>query len=412
MKYLIIVGDGMADYPLPELNGRTPLQAAETPYMDALAAAGEVGLVRTIAPGLTPASDVAHLAIFGYDPRRCYTGRGPLEAAGMGIHLEKDDVAFRCNLVTLTTRGKWFFPRIASHTVLEDWRGGSLDAEETREIIFDLNDQLGTDQIQFYPGVGYRNLMVWAGGPTVGKSEVRVGVPHEVCGREVGPHLPQGDGTGLLRDLLQAATAILQSHPVNVERARAGERPANGIWLWGAGRRTQLPRFADRYGVNGSVVAAVDLIKGVAACAGLATVEVPGATGGLDTDYRAKAEAAIRELSKRDLVCIHVEAPDEASHLGDCQAKIRAIEAIDRDVVGEVVRRLGQQEVKILLLPDHRTSVASRVHTDDPVPFVIAPAMLPEKVSRSRRYDEVEAAAGVKIAEGYRLIERFLGKSG
>ncbi len=408
MKYVIIIGDGMSDEPIKELGGRTPLQAARTPHMDALARAGELGLVHTTPDGYPPGSDVTQMGILGYDPRKYYTGRSPLEAASIGVHLDKDDVAFRCNLVTLS-QGKSVtgIHRFNGRVMMEDYSAGHVTTEEARELITDLNDQIGSESLQFYSGVSYRHLLVWIGGKTL----LQCTPPHDISGKAVLDHLPKGDGTDLLRDIMEAALTVLDAHPLNAERRKEGKLPANAIWLWGHGKAPTMPKFKDRFGLSGSMIAAVDLMKGLGVYAGFELINVPGATGFLDTNYRGKGEYAVQALKKHDLVYVHVEAPDEASHMGNLEEKIKAIEEIDEKVVGTIregVKAFGEH--KILILPDHPNLVRLKTHTNGPVPYLLY--QHGAKDGSGRGYSEPDAeATGVVIREGYELIERFVQRT-
>jgi len=408
MKYVIIVGDGMADEPIKELNGRTPLQAARTPHMDALAHGGELGLVYTTPKGYPPGSDVTQMGILGYDPKKYYTGRSPLEAASIGVQLGKDDVAFRCNLVTLSQGGKTEgIHRFSSKVVMEDYSAGHVTTEDARELIQELNDQLGNESFQFYPGVSYRHLLVWIGG----KTHLQCTPPHDISGKPVADHLPKGDGTDLLREIMDAALLVLDAHPYNVERRKAGKLPANSIWLWGHGKAPTMPKFKERFGVSGSMIAAVDLMKGLGVYAGFELINVPGATGYLDTNYRGKGEYALQALKRHDLVYVHVEAPDEASHMGSLEEKLKAIERLDADVVGPIREGIkGFGPHRILVLPDHPNLVRLKTHTDGPVPYLLYQEGTASPVTASGRgYNEPDAqATGVVLTEGYRLIERFM----
>jgi 2,3-bisphosphoglycerate-independent phosphoglycerate mutase len=397
MKYLVLIGDGMADRPLEALEGKTPLMAARTPNMDTLAQGGEVGLARTIPSGLPKGSEIANLSIFGYDPKRYYTGRGPLEAASIGIKLGPEDVAFRLNLVTLGV--------IGGSVIMEDYSAGHISTEEGGAIIQDLEKELGDSVFHFYPGVSYRHLLVWEG-----KGEkLETTPPHDITEQEIGEYLPRGDGAQELIKLMTDTQILLKSHPVNQTRQQKGQREANATWPWGQGKVPQMPSFAERFGLRGGVISAVDLIKGIGICAGLEAIPVPGATGYLDTNYQGKAEYGLRAVEKADFVYIHVEAPDEASHNGDLKAKIAAIEAFDDKVVGTIVKGMeNKDEHRIMVLPDHPTPIELRTHTDDPVPFVIYDSTQ-KRSSEAAGFDEAEASkSGIVIEEGYELMERFV----
>jgi 2,3-bisphosphoglycerate-independent phosphoglycerate mutase len=321
MKYIIILGDGMADYPLKELGDKTPLQAAHTESMDAIAARGTLGMVQTIPEGLSPGSDIANLSILGYDPLRYLTGRAVYEAASAGVNLTPRDVAFRCNLVTLGKQN--------NATIMEDYSAGHISTDEAQPIIREIDRQLGNDGIHFYPGVSYRHLMVW----TEGIDTVETTPPHDITGKDIAAYLPRGKGSDTLNRIMTEARTILQESPVNKERMAASRPPANALWLWGQGKPITMPTFREKYGLKGSVISAVDLIKGIGIMLGLSPVEVPGATGYLDTNYQGKAEYALKVLEEKEFVFVHVEAPDEASHSGSLANKIRAIEDFDRLVV-------------------------------------------------------------------------------
>jgi 2,3-bisphosphoglycerate-independent phosphoglycerate mutase len=396
MKFIVLIGDGMADRPQEALGGRTPLQAAFTPNMDRLAReATQFGLARTLPDGLPTGSDVANLSIMGYDPRRYYTGRAPLEAASMGVSLREGDVAFRCNLITLS-----FNPQ-RTKAFLQDHSAGHISSQEARELIEALNAEVATPEVRFYPGVSYRNLMVWHGG----SAELECTPPHDILGKDITDYLPAGQGEELLRALMRRSVDVLEHHPVNKARVRAGKRPANSIWLWGQGRRPQLPPFQELYGPTGAVVCAVDLLKGLGLQVGLRAVEVPGATGYLDTNYQGKAEYALRALAEVDLVYLHVEAPDEASHEGSLGSKLKAIEDFDALTVGTLLRGLGEfQRVRVLLMPDHATPLQVRTHTPEPVPFVIYDSARkgqgPEGFS--------EAISSPRVIEAHTLMGRLI----
>ena len=381
MKFVVLVGDGMADRPLGALQGRTPLQVAQIPHMDRLAAAGRCGLARTVPEGMPPGSDVANLSIFGYPPRRYYSGRAPLEAAAMGIRLEEGETAFRCNLVTVRDG------------VMEDYSAGHISREEGRELILGLRSIMPGGRI--YAGVSYRNLLVLKTG---GKAICTP--PHDISGRSIRDYLPWGEDSRLLNELMEAALPVLASHPVNQRRLAEGKRPANMIWLWGQGAAPAMPNFPEKYGLVGAVISAVDLLKGIGIYAGLEVINVPGATGTIDTDYQGKVEAGLSALVRLDLIYLHVEAPDEASHEGDLEQKVRAIELFDRMVVGPVLQGLDRwgDEWRVLMLPDHATPISMRTHARDPVPFVLAgKGIEPDGV---RRFSEEAARKG-----GFGLVE-------
>ncbi len=400
MKYIVMVGDGMADRPIKELGGRTALQKASTPNMDKLAAMGISGRVRTVPADMHPGSDVANLSILGYDPHRYYSGRAPLEAASIGVKLGKNDIAFRCNLVTLK------YNRSRTRMIMEDYSSGHISTEEARVLIRDLDSELGTKQIKFYPGISYRHLMVWSGG----SADLECVPPHDITGRDIAEYLPVGSGEELLRKIMVDSADILTDHPVNRKRIKEGRNPANSVWLWGQGKKPALPRFQKKYSVEGALISAVDLTKGLGIYAGFKLLEVPGVTGYLDTNYKGKANAALEVLKEVDFVYIHVEAPDEAGHSGRITDKIRAIEDFDRLVVGTVMRRakaLG--DYRILLLPDHPTPVELRTHTGDPVPFVLFDSRDVRK-NKGIEFNEeiVDRADALSFEEGHKLMDFFI----
>ena len=406
MKYVVIVGDGMADYPVESIDGKTPLMAARTPHMDWLAKHGSLGLVRTIPEGFNPGSEIANLSIFGYDPLQYYTGRGPLEAASLGVDLKKDDLAFRCNLVTLHSQG--------SKVVMEDFAAGHISDREANEIIVDLDRAIGTEETRFYSGVSYRHLMVIKNGGSTYSSLERLELtpPHDIIGQEITPFLPENDGSGKrILALMTESQRFLKEHRVNLDREAKGLRPANSVWLWGQGRSPQMATLKERFGIDGYVISAVHLIKGIGLLAGLEVLAVPGITGYFDTNYEGKGEYAVRGLEKKDFVYVHVEAPDEAGHMGDLRLKVEAIEAFDEKVVGTILKGIKDfEKVKVMVLPDHPTPLAIRTHTADPVPFVIYSSESREKEVYGETFDEESARqSGLFIERGYELIQNFFG---
>jgi 2,3-bisphosphoglycerate-independent phosphoglycerate mutase len=391
----------MADYPLEELKGKTPLQAARTPHMDELARQGSLGRVRTVPPGFPPGSDVANLSIFGYDPEFYFTPRAPLEAAAMGVKLFPDDVAFRCNLVTLSSGGK--------QALMEDFSAGHISTGEAGEVIADLGKALGNSVFNFYPGVSYRHLLVWRKGEK--SAALKTTPPHDITGREISSYLPSGEGEEEILRLMRAAKEILRDHPVNRTRRQAGQKPASDIWLWGQGKAPALLPLTQRFGITGSVISAVDLMKGIGFYAGLEIVDVPGATGYLDTNYAGKAEYALREIARKDLAYVHVEAPDEASHNGNLRDKIQAIEDFDHKIVAPIRRGLENfDDFRMLVLPDHPTPISLKTHSSDPVPFVLWTSEdLRKNAKEDRGFDEMAAKrTGLFIAKGHELMEKFI----
>jgi len=405
MKYVVVVGDGMADYPIENLNGKTPLMVAKTPHMDWLAQHGRVGLVRTVPDGFNPGSEIANLTIFGYDPFKYYTGRGPLEAASLGVPMEKDDLAFRCNLVTLKAEGQ--------KVLMEDFAAGHISDAEAEQIIVDLDQAIGTEEIRFFSGVSYRHLMLMKNGASVSldMERLRLTPPHDIIGREIGPFLPPPNDSGnRILNLMKESQRFLKEHPVNHVRIAKGLRPANSVWLWGQGRSPQMATLKERFGIEGYVISAVHLIKGIGLLAGLEVLQVPGITGYFDTNYQGKGEYGVGGLRHRDFVYIHVEAPDEAGHMGDLRLKIEAIEAFDEKVVGTLLKRMNEFEgMRIMVLPDHPTPLSVRTHTSDPVPFVIYSSDGRGKPNPLATFDEVFAKeTGLFIEKGFELIETFL----
>jgi 2,3-bisphosphoglycerate-independent phosphoglycerate mutase len=391
----------MADYPLAELQGKTPLQAARTPNLDGLSQKGTLGLVRTVPPGFPPGSDVANLSIFGYDPAAHFTGRAPLEAASMGVRLGPGDVAFRCNLLTISQREGQAF--------MDDFSAGHISTEEAKEIIAEIERVLGNQEFNFYPGVSYRHLLVWRNGERC--LSLKTTPPHDITGKNIAEYLPRGEEEAKILGLMERAGKVLPGHPINQARQRAGKKPANAIWLWGQGRAPLLFPITKRFGLEGSVISAVDLIKGIGFYAGLEIVNVPGATGYLDTNYAGKAEYALREISKKDFVYVHVEAPDEASHNGNLKDKIQAIEDFDGKIVGPILRGLEScEDFRLMVLSDHPTPLLLKTHSSEPVPFVIVSSEDSRKAPRKdRSFDEISAQmARLFVEKGHELLEKFI----
>lgn len=394
----------MADYPVEGIEGKTPLMAARKPNMDWLASHGRMGLVRTVPGGFNPGSEIANLSIFGYDPLRYYAGRGPLEAASMGIRLSKDDLAFRCNLVTLHSQG--------ANVIMEDFTAGHISDSEAKEIIADLDKAIGTEEVRFYSGVSYRHLMTMKNGASTssGMEKLKLTPPHDIIGREIAPFLPVNEGPGKrILSLMAESQQILTEHPVNLARRARGLRPANSVWLWGQGRSPQMVTLKERFGIDGYVISAVHLIKGIGLLAGLEVLGVPGITGYLDTNYEGKGQYALRGLEKKDLVYVHVEAPDEAGHMGDLRLKIEAIEAFDEKVVGTILKGIARfEKARVMVLPDHPTPLSVRTHTADPVPFVIYSSEERRGGGSGETFDEVSAKrSGIFVENGHELINRF-----
>lgn len=398
MKYLVLLGDGMADYAIPDLDGRTPLEAAHTPAMDALAQAGLTGLFCPVPEGLPAGSDIGNLSVFGYNPRETFTGRAPLEAASQGIDMTPEQVAFRCNLVTLED-GK-----------MRDFTSDHISSEEAAGLIDALNTEITTFPVYFAAGVSYRHLAIITPGPEGLRDLVRLECtpPHDITGKPYAPHLPQGPGAELAVELMEASQPILDAHPVNADRIAAGHLPATSIWLWGQGQAPAMQTYQERFGLKGAVISAVDLVRGIGVCAGLEVIMVPGATGYIDTNYEGKVAAALDALDRADFVYVHIEAPDEASHEGNVKLKLHAIEDFDRRVVAPCAEYLKTHpELRILVAPDHITALSTRTHAGGPVPFLIAGAGISANGAES--FNEPAAkASGILIGEGYRLVEHFV----
>ena len=399
MKYLILVGDGMGDFPLPELDGRTPLEAAKTPAMDELARRGNLSLLKTIPPGFPPGSDVANLSLLGYQPEECYTGRAPLEAASMGVSLAADEVAFRCNLVTLD--------RSAEHApTMVDYSAGHITTEEASQLIAALDQALGSSSGRFYPGVSYRHLYVHRG-ECPGLETVP---PHDHIGRDVGTYWRNYQVEPGLMALMEKAGEVLADHPVNQTRRQTGQLPANAIWLWGEGKTPSMATIGERYQISGALISAVDLLKGIGVCAGMEIINVPGATGYIDTNYQGKAEGALAAAARKDLVFVHVEAPDEASHQGSLAHKIKAIEDFDQKIVRPILDGLKDEPHRVALAMDHFTPLALRTHADRPVPVVIFDSR--QAGTGAGGYNEKNAAAvGTVFENGKLFFETLLEKT-
>ena len=410
MKYIVLVGDGMADYPLDELNGRTPLEASKIPNMTYIAQHGVVGRATTVPRGMYPASDVANLSIIGYNPKKYYTGRGPLEAANMGIELSKDDIAFRCNLITV------------ADNAMADYSSGHITSREAEVLIRHLDEKLGSKWAHFYAGVSYRHLLVIK--TNYLKKEGEKGAltpsdfmatdcvpPHNILNEKILKHMPKGKAKEILIKLMDDARPLLEAHELNKVRVDLKENPANMIWLWGQGTRPTMPKFSEKFGVEGSVISAVDLVKGIGKIIGLEPINVPGATGYYDTDYKAKAEYALRSLEKKDFVFVHVEAPDEAGHNGEIRQKIAAIENFDKLVVGTILKEYKDsgRDFRVLVMPDHATPISLRTHTSDAVPLTMfGKGIEPDEV---KVYSESAARASkLSFRNGFDIMGHFITK--
>lgn len=407
MKYAIIIPDGASDEPQDSLGGKTPLQAADLPEMDRIAREGVLGLSRNVPDRFLPASDVATLSLFGYDPETYFTGRAPLEAVAMGHTLGPDDWAIRCNLMTI------------DDGLMADFTAGHISSEEARELMAALDRAIGRPNIEFHAGVQYRNLMIYRGKPgEVPFAEDTLTIPpHDVPDRPARDHLPTGTGAPLLMELMVLGSQVVQAHPVNAARIADGKRPANAIWLWGQGKAPSVPKFADLHGLRGAIISAVDLVRGVGLLAGWDRIDAPGATGYLDTDYASKGRTAIAALADHDIVCVHIEAPDEASHEGRADAKVAALEQIDRHIVGPLHAALRERgDYRILISPDHSTLLRTRAHDRASVPWAITGRdFAPRQGFESNRpatYDEIAArdGTGPTLDAGWKLMSHFLSQ--
>ena len=403
MKYLVMLCDGMADEPNEALGNSTPMEKANKPCMDSLAAKAEVGIVKTVAEGLKPGSDVANLSVLGYEPAVSYSGRSPLEAASIGIDLKDTDVTLRCNLVTLSDDEDY-----ENKTIL-DYCADDISSEEAKILIEYIQEKLGNDVFRFYPGVSYRHCLVWSNGnPHPGV----LTPPHDITGKVITDYIPKGEDVDELYDLMKKSYDLLKDHPVNQARIARGKRPANSIWLWGEGTKPLLDNFSEKFGIKGSMISAVDLLKGIAICAGMNSVDVDGATGYLDTNFDGKCKAAIEEFKNgADLVYVHVEAPDECGHRGEIENKVKAIEMIDEHILGPVVEFLkGYDDFAVLVCPDHPTPLSIRTHTSTPVPYLIYDSKN-EINSGVKVFCEKEAReTGNYIEKGFTMMNYFLTK--
>ncbi|QIB68363.1 cofactor-independent phosphoglycerate mutase [Aminipila butyrica] len=423
MKYLIIVPDGAGDEAIEALGGKTPLEAANMPIIDGLTAKGEVGMVQTIPEGVAPGSDAANLSVMGYDPSVYLTGRSPLEAASIGIDMADTDVAFRTNIITLVdpATGK---PADAStktayeDLIITDHSSGDITTEEADRLIQTLHAELGNQEIQFYTGVSYRHCMIVKEGST----DYQLTPPHDVLGKAVGANLPAGAGSieggaaqpaSFITELMKKSYDILRDHPVNRERLARGLNPANTAWIWGQGKKPSLSSFYDKYQITGTAISAVDLIKGIALCAGLDSVDVEGATGTLHTNYEGKAQAAIDEFKKgKDFIYMHLEGPDECSHQGDQPGKIQSLEDIDSRIAKPIIDYLKGtgEDFRVLVVPDHRTPLCIRTHSSTPVPFILYDSRKEQAVDQSRAFNETSGMTGSQFASGYELADYFFEK--
>lgn len=397
MKYIVILGDGMADEPQEALNGRTPLEAAVTPTMDTLAVKSEIGLLKTIPEGMSPGSDTANLAVMGYDPRRYYTGRSPLEALSIGVPMKDTDVAMRCNIVTLTEEEPYEEKRIIDHS------SGEISTEDAAVLLKAVQDELENETYQFYVGTSYRHCVIWANGRT----EALI-PPHDHLTEVIGPYLPQDE---VLRAMQKRSYEILANHPLNLERKAKGLNPANSIWFWGAGTKPMVTSFEEKYGIRGAMISAVDLLKGIAVGADMQVIEVEGANGGLHTNYEGKAQAAVDALLKdgADFAYVHLEGPDEMGHQGSLERKVQAIEYLDTRVIRIIKEQMDAsgEPYRMLILPDHPTPLRIRTHSGEPVPYLLYDSR--QSLGSGVLYNEKTAQkSGILRKEGYRMMDVLL----
>lgn len=403
MKYIVILGDGMADYPIEAFGGKTILEAASKPVIDYMSKHGELGMVKTVQDGMKPGSDVANLSVMGYDTKQCYSGRSPLEAASIGIPMKDTDVTFRCNLVTLSDEENY------SDKTMLDYSAGEISTAEAAQLIQAVASELNTDKIKFYPGISYRHLTVWDEGST----NVTLTPPHDISDKKISDYLPQGEGADIILDMMKKSETILKNHPVNKKRAKQGKNMATSIWIWGEGTKPKLENFENKFGIKGSVISAVDLIKGIAKCAGMESIDVEGATGNCETNWEGKAQAALDSiLIGNDLVYVHMEAPDEMGHQGLPDKKKLAVETIDSKVVAFLKDNLEKRNIdfKMLIMPDHPTPISLKTHVSDPVPYVIFDSTKQDTGSNLSYTEENAKKTGLYIEQGYTLMNHFLDK--
>ncbi|HEY9062336.1 MAG TPA: cofactor-independent phosphoglycerate mutase [Pseudobacteroides sp.] len=400
MKYIVVLGDGMADYRIPQLENLSPLEKANKPNIDKLAQNSRVGMVKTVPGGIPPGSDAANLSVMGYNPKIYYSGRSPLEAVSMGIELNDTDVTFRCNLVTLSDDADY------SQKTMIDYSSDEISTKEAHQLISEIQRHFGTSDITFFGGISYRHCMVWK----KGSIEFTLTPPHDILDKKITDYMPKGPYSEMVQKMMIESYNILKDHPVNIERIAKGLRPANSIWIWGEGKKPALASFKDKYKITGSVISAVDLIKGIGICAGLDSIDVEGATGNIHTNFLGKAEAALKELdSGKDFVYVHIEAPDECGHRHEVENKVRSIELIDELVVGTLLKGLEKYpDYRIMVLPDHPTPLSLRTHTSEPVPFLIYQKG-DNIVSGINGYDEFQAKqSGIMVNDGYTLMDSFI----
>lgn len=402
MKYLVMLCDGMADLPFEALDNKTPMELAHKPCMDSLAKRGEIGLVKTVQDGMKPGSDVANLAVLGYDAKKYYSGRSPLEAASIGIDLKPTDVTFRCNLVTLSDEAEY------SDKTMIDYCADDISTAEAKVLIEFIQEKLGNEVFSYYPGVSYRHCLVWNNGVVEGHD---LTPPHDITDRPIKEYIPKGENVALLYEMMKKSYDLLKDHPVNIDRIKRGKRPANSIWLWGEGTKPALDSFEEKFNKKGSMISAVDLLKGIAICAKMNSVDVEGATGYIDTNFDGKCKAAIQEFKNgQDLVYIHVEAPDECGHRGEAENKVKSIEIIDERILTPVVEFLrSYDDFAILVCPDHPTPLCIKTHSSDPVPYLIYSSK--NEIDGADTFTEATSkASGNYIAEGFKMMEYFLTK--
>lgn len=402
MKYIVLLMDGMADYPVKELGDKTPMQAAKKPNIDFLFKKSQTGLVNNVPENLSPGSDVANLSAMGYDPQKCYTGRSPLEAVSMGIDLKSDDIVFRCNVVTVTEDEENYEDKI-----ILDHSADEITTAEARVLIEDVQKHFGNSFLTFYPGVSYRHALVWAKGP----QSYNLTPPHDILEKRIGDYLPKGESGKLLGEMMKKSYEFLNNHPINLDRAKRGLKKANTIWIWGEGKKPSLESFYKLHGLKGSVISAVDLIKGIGICAGLQSIDVEGATGNIHTNFEGKAKACVESITGgADYCFVHMEAPDECGHRHEIENKVKSIELIDEKVVGYIVKELEEKNIdyRMLILPDHPTPLALRTHTRDAVPFMIYDSTEDAEFVADSFTEENAAKSEIFVEKGYELMKMFI----
>jgi len=401
MKYITILVDGMADYEIEKLGNKTPLDVARIPAINELARQGEVGMVQTVPEGMSPGSDTANLSVMGYAPEIYHTGRSPLEAASMGVELTDTDVTFRCNIVTVSEDENY-----ADKTMI-DHSSGEITTEEAKQLILDIREELQTEAVKYFPGVSYRHLIVWDKGPF----DYDLTPPHDILEQKVTNYLPKGPHGAFLLGMMEKSHELLKNHPINIDRKKRGLNPANSIWIWGEGKKPRLDSFKEKFGIEGSVISAVDLINGIGLLAGLKPIHVQGATGTIHTNFEGKAQAAIDTLlDGDDFVYVHLEAPDECGHQGDLEGKIKSIEIIDEKVVKRIQEALNEAGVdhRILILPDHRTPISTRTHSSEPVPYVLFDSSEIKNEPSNKFTERAAYATGNFYDAGHKLMSYFI----